>query len=612
MSREPMETLEEKLNHIPTEPGVYLYKNARGKIIYVGKAKALRNRVRTYFQESRSSDFKLDHLRDEIADVEFIVVDNEMEALALENNLIKQYKPKFNILLRDDKTYPYIKLTVNEPYPRTYITRRAKKDGALYFGPYFPASLASRTFKLISRHFQIRTCSIDVDGNRPRVCLDYHIKRCMGPCVASVCSREEYASRVQDLKLFMEGKRADLVKRLTEKMRQAATDESFEMAAHLRDTIRTIGQLSEPQRISSSISANVDVFALHQEGQKAAAQLFHMRGGKVVDRREYFWEDLEIDVTQGEILSSLLKQFYFNSEFTPDEIYIPFDFEDRDVLKDFLSRRKGRKVEIKIPQRGQRRNFVQLVDKNAKLSFDQRFRVLSPSASAIGESLANILGLENLPRRIESFDISNIQGTDSVASMVVWEDGRMKKSDYRKFIIKTVEGADDFRSMQEVVFRRYKRLLEEQKPLPELVLVDGGLGQLHAAAAALDQLDLPTQPLASIAKKEEIIYVRGSEDDPIILEKHSPVLHLIQKIRDETHRFAITFHRLRRARRTLKSELLDIPGIGEKTSKLLLRKFGSTKEISHLTQDQIAEVVSPHLARRIYNHLHPEEQLLFP
>ncbi len=598
------ELLEDKLANIPIEPGVYLYKNSGGKIIYVGKAKSLRSRVRTYFQESRNLDFKLDYLLPEIADMEFIVVANEMEALALENNLIKQHKPKFNILLRDDKTYPYIKLTLNEAYPRIFVTRRVRKDGALYFGPYFPASLAHRTFKLISRYFQIRTCAIEVDGKRPRVCLDYHIKRCMGPCVASVCSQAEYSSRVQDLKLFMEGKRTDLVKRLTEKMQAAATEERFELAAHLRDTIRTIGQLAEPQRISSIQAANVDVYAVYREGATAAAQLFHMRAGKVVDRREFFWEDLMEGAGDGDILSSLLKQYYFSSDFTPDAVYVPSDFEDRELLESFLSQRRRRKVEIRTPQRGDKRNVVALVSQNAKLAFDQRFRVLNPSNAAISEGLASALGLENVPRRIECFDISNIQGSDSVASMVVWEEGKMKKGDYRKFIIKTVEGADDFKSMREVVFRRYKRLQAEQRPLPDLVLIDGGLGQLHAAASALEELDLPTQPLASVAKKEEIIYVFGNEDEPVVLEKHSPALHLVQKIRDETHRFAVTFHRQRRARRTITSELVEISGVGPTTVKLLLRKFGSARAIARLSVEELSGEIPLRTARRIYEHFH--------
>jgi len=445
-----MDTLEGKLTLIPIGPGVYLHKNVEGKVIYVGKAKSLRNRVRSYFQESRS-DFKLESLRSEIADVDFIQVDNEMEALARENNLIKRHQPKYNILLRDDKTYPYIKLTLGEDYPRILVTRKFKKDGAAYFGPYFPANLASRTFKLINRHFQIRACSIEVDGNRPRVCLDYHIGRCLGPCVHSVCSREEYVSRVQDLKLFMEGKRSDLATRLTEKMSRAAEEENFELAAHFRDTLRTIEQLSETQKMASTQTHNLDVFGLYREEGRAAIQLFHMRGGRVVDRREYFWEDLSPGTPGCEILSSFLKQYYLDSEFTPDEVYIPVDFEDRGLLEALLGERRGRKVRIRIPQRGPKRGFVELVERNAHLAFDQRFRTGGSDGKAISEHLASLLSLESPPQRIECFDISNIQGTDSVASMVVWEAGQMKKSDYRRFIIKTVEGPDDFKSIYEVV-----------------------------------------------------------------------------------------------------------------------------------------------------------------
>ncbi|MFN8008297.1 MAG: excinuclease ABC subunit UvrC [Terriglobia bacterium] len=606
MSEGVSPNLSAKLANIPESPGVYLYRDTGGKIIYVGKAKSLRHRVRSYFQESRHSDFKLDFLRAEIDDLEFIVVANEMEALALENNLIKQHKPKYNILLRDDKTYPFIKLTVNEKYPRLFVTRRLKQDGAVYYGPYFPTSLAYKTMKLICRHFQIRTCSLTLDGNRPRVCLDYHIKRCMGPCVASICSQEAYASRVQDLKLFMEGKRTDLLKRLKEKMQAAAAAEQFELAAHLRDTLRTIQQLSEPQRISSSRVRNVDILALHHEGARAAAQLFHLRNGQVVDRRGFFWENLPERLASGEVFSSLMKQYYVsNPEITPDEIYVPWDFEDRTLVEDYLSQRGGRRVEIAIPQRGSKKDLVELAVKNAKISFDQRFRLMQPNAAAIAENLASLLGVEPPLRRIECFDISNIQGTDSVASMVVWEEGRMKKSDYRKFIIKTVEGPDDFKSMHEVILRRYKRVRDEGRKLPDLVLVDGGIGQLHAAAAALEELDLPTQPLASIAKREEIIYVRGSEEDPIQLDKHSPSLHLIQQIRDETHRFALTFHRLRRTKRTLTSDLLKIRGVGEKTSRALLQKFGSLRAIGSLSLEELALEVPRPRAKRIYDFFHP-------
>ncbi len=597
-----MQALEKKTADLPAEPGVYLYKDGRGDIIYVGKAKSLRHRVRSYFQDSRQSDIKLDQLRSEISDLECIVVDNEMEALALENNLIKQHKPKYNILLRDDKTYPCIKMSVNEPFPRISITRRVKSDGALYFGPFFPASLASRIFKLMSRHFQIRTCSIDIDGRRPRVCLDYHIKRCMGPCVASVCSRDEYAGRVQDLRWFMEGKRRELVKSLRGKMLKAADEERFELAAHLRDMIRTIDQLSQPQRMSSNRTVDVDVFALHREENQATVQLFHLRSGRVVDRHQYFWEDLISGATGGEILASLLKQYYFSSSFTPDEVLVSSGFEDQTILASYLSSRKGRKVAVKEPRRGPKKQLLDLAHKNARLTFDQRFRTLNPGSQLTREALAELMDLENPPRRIESFDVSNIQGSDCVACMVVWQDGRMKKADYRKFIIKTVDGPDDFKSMVEVISRRYTRLLQERRVLPDLVLVDGGLGQLHAAAAALDALDLTTQPLASIAKKEELIYVRGSEQEPIHLPRHSPVLRLIQRIRDETHRFAVTFHRRRRSGRTLTSVLTQIPGVGDKTAKRLLQRLGSVPQIATASLDRLSAETSPRVARNVYDH----------
>ena len=597
-----MQALEKKTADLPAEPGVYLYKDGRGDIIYVGKAKSLRHRVRSYFQDSRQSDIKLDQLRSEISDLECIVVDNEMEALALENNLIKQHKPKYNILLRDDKTYPCIKMSVNEPFPRISVTRRVKSDGALYFGPFFPASLASRIFKLMSRHFQIRTCSIDIDGRRPRVCLDYHIKRCMGPCVASVCSRDEYAGRVQDLRWFMEGKRRELVKSLRGKMLKAADEERFELAAHLRDMIRTIDQLSQPQRMSSNRTVDVDVFALHREENQATVQLFHLRSGRVVDRHQYFWEDLISGATRGEILASLLKQYYFSSSFTPDEVLVSSGFEDQTILASYLSSRKGRKVAVKEPRRGPKKQLLDLAHKNARLTFDQRFRTLNPGSQLTREALAELMDLENPPRRIESFDVSNIQGSDCVACMVVWQDGRMKKADYRKFIIKTVDGPDDFKSMVEVISRRYTRLLQERRVLPDLVLVDGGLGQLHAAAAALDALDLTTQPLASIAKKEELIYVRGSEQEPIHLPRHSPVLRLIQRIRDETHRFAVTFHRRRRSGRTLTSVLTQIPGVGDKTAKRLLQRLGSVPQIATASLDRLSAETSPRVARNVYDH----------
>jgi excinuclease ABC subunit C len=406
----------------------------------------------------------------------------------------------------------------------------------------------------------------------------------------------------------MEGKRGDLADRLDAHMREAVAKENFELAAHYRDMLRTIEQLAEPQKISSSQALNLDVFALRREGSQAAVQLFHQREGRVLDRREFFWEDLDENMSDEEVLSSLVKQYYFLTDFTPDEVHLSRPFEDQEALASFLARRLGKKVSIRVPQRGPRRHFLEMAEKNAQLAFQQRFRTAALSAKAVGEELAALLGVEEPPRRIECFDISNLQGTDSVASLVVWEKGSMKKADYRKFLIKTVPGADDFSSLREVVFRRYRRVLEEKQTLPDLILVDGGLGQLHAAAAALDELNLPTHPLASLAKKEEILFVRGSESEPIGLPRHSPLLRLFQQIRDESHRFALTFHRQRRRKRTLITALTRIPGVGNQSSQLLLKKIGSLQQIREASLAELNRHLNPALARRVYLHFHPETE----
>src|SRR6267143_5842091 len=572
----------QKIRTLPTEPGVYLYKNAEGEVIYVGKANNLRSRVASYFHEGRWQDAKTGTLVREAVDLDYIVVANNKEALALENNLIKQKKPRFNILLRDDKTYPYVKLTLAERFSRVYVTRRLRKDGSAYYGPYFPANLAYRIVDLIHRHFLVPSCKVDLTRYHPRPCLQYYIRRCLGPCVAELTTEEIYREAIRDVKLFLEGRQTDLVRSLHERMEQAAAAEEFERAAKYRDLISTVEQLQEKQRIAAVEGDDADVFGYHYENQMLAVNLFHMRGGKVLDRREFFWEDLpefgtpvwplvsDPDAGQspattqefhpGEFFSALVKQLYLAQPYVPRNIYVPVDFEDREELEEALSEQLagegGRvtRVHITVPQRGDKRELIDLAGTNAKQSYDQRFRVMKPNTRAIQEAFQDALALPELPKRIECFDISHIQGAETVASMVVWEDGKMKKSDYRKFIIKTVAGVDDFASMREVVTRRYKRLCEEtkrddKKPMPSLVLIDGGLGQLHAAAQALDVLEIINQPLAAIAKREEIIYVYGQENDPIALDHHSPVLHLVQLIRDEAHRFAVTFHRKRRQMR---------------------------------------------------------------
>jgi len=599
----------EKAAQLPENPGVYLFKDAGGVVLYVGKARNLRSRVRSYFLESRWIDAKTGSLAREIADLETIVVGNEREALALENNLIKKYQPKFNVLLRDDKTYPYIKVTAAEKYPRVYFTRKIKKDGSLYFGPYFPAGLARRILHFIHKRFMIPSCTVDLTRNHPRPCLQYYIKRCQGPCVAGLTTDEHYAEAVRDARLFLEGRRHDLIKSLEERMAAAAEKELFEQAAAYRDLLRTLEDIEERQRIAAAQGDDTDVFAYYAEPPLVAANLFHLRGGRVVDRREFYWEDLE-EFNQQEFVPSLLKQLYLEAEYLPKAIHVAQDFEERALLEETLSDRADHKVEIFTPQRGSKRAFLDLVENNAKHSFEQRFRVLKPSSKAIGEALQNALNLLDEPKRIESFDISHIQGTDTVASMVVWENGRMKKGDYRKFIIRGNDGDgtganavprlnDDFSSMREAVTRRYRRVLEEKRDLPSLILIDGGIGQLHAAAQALESLQIINQPTASIAKKEEVLYVLGQEEEPIVLDHHSPVLHLIQQIRDETHRFAVTFHRQRRGKRQTSSALGEIRGVGPRTVQRLLREFGSVANIRRAGIEKLTAIVSRKSAEKI-------------
>jgi len=621
--------LYEKIRTLPTQPGVYLYKNADGEVIYVGKANNLRSRVRSYLLEASQANAKTGSLMREAVDLDYILVANEHEALALENNLIKQRKPRFNILLRDDKTYPYVKLTLADRFPKVFVTRRLRKDGAAYYGPYFPGNLAYRVVELIHRSFLIPSCKVDLSRYHPRACLQFYIHRCLGPCVDGLTTPEIYKDAVRDAQMFLEGRHSELEKSLTTRMMAAAEKEQFEAAARLRDQLSTVHQLQEKQRIATAEqSDDADVFGYHYEDGSLAVNLFHIRSGKIVDRREFFWEELpEIlepaDVHQestdaaatreasafnaGHMFSALLKQLYIDQQYVPRSILVPTDFDDRETLADLLSERIGRRVEVSVPQRGEKRSLVDLAGQNAKQSYTQRFRVLEPSRKAIQEALADALMLPDLPKRIECFDISHIQGAETVASMVVWEDGKMNKSAYRKFKVKTVLGVDDFASMREVIDRRYRRLKEEDKPMPSLVLVDGGLGQLHVAAEALESLGFTSQPLASIAKREEVIYLHGSEEEPIVMDRRSPVLHLVQLIRDESHRFAIGYHRQRRAMRDRDSELLNIPGVGAQTRQRLLTHFGSLRDVQQATTESLAAVVSRKTAETIWQYFHQEQ-----
>jgi excinuclease ABC subunit C len=602
-------SLEEKLRNLPVSPGVYLHKDAAGKIIYVGKAKNLRNRVRSYFQSGRGHDRKTRELVRRIVDLEFIVTDTEVEALVLEANLIKQHKPRYNVLLKDDKQYPHLKLTINEPFPRLMITRRIQRDGALYFGPYLPASLARRTIDLVHRKFQLRSCDIEIDGKLPRPCLEYHIKRCLGPCVKDLCTPQEYTEAVRDVRLFLEGKNKELTEDLETRMVAASEEMRYEIAAKYRDLRKTVQTLAEQQKMATSADLDVDIFGYYREGARLALQLFTMREGKVVGRREFFWEDLPEDdgFDPSAFLGEVLTQYY-STDYVPREIHVPGDFADRELLEKALSERKGRRVRIYDPQRGEKRDLIDLVEKNAKLAFEQRFRVLKPDMERVLEELQEILELPRLPALIESFDISNISGAENVAGMVVCENGKMNRAEYRKFKIKTVEGANDTASMHEAVYRRYRRQLEEGKPLPDLVMIDGGKGQLSAAGAAMRELDLEAVPMIGVVKPRgrhnEVSHLlqKGREHEPVFLDQHSPVLRFIQMIRDETHRTAVAYHRKRRELRDFTSELTAIPGVGDKRKNRLLRNLGSIQRVANASVAELAPFVGRKTAEEIVEH----------
>ena len=591
--------LSEKLESLPTRPGVYLFKGPEGAILYVGKARLLRDRVRSYFQASRPTELHKTRMLSEIADLELVVTDTEMEALALENNLIKRHKPPYNVRLRDDKNHPYLKLTLAEEYPRLYVVRRPGEDGNVYGGPYIPASLGRRTAGLVRKLFGIRSCKETLNGRRPRPCLQYQIKRCIAPCVLEICSPERYRQSCEDARLFLEGRTEDVVRRLKGQMEEAAGGERFEEAASLRDQVRALERLDTPQKITTTDLEERDLFGVHGEGERAALQVFSVRDGKVVSREGFLLDP----VTEPDaLLSSSIQQYYAAGRYVPREVLVSEDVADRELLEAWLSARRGTRVRIRVPQRGEKVRLLELVMRNARLAFDLEWKQPRKQSQELLRALRDLLDLELEPRRIECFDISNIQGSDIVASMVVFEEGLPKKSDYRKFRIRGVSGApDDFASMREVVGRRYRRLLEAGRELPDLVLIDGGKGQLGAAVQALEELGLGEQPVASLAKKEELIFLRGREQ-PIALPRSSPVLQLVQRVRDEAHRFAVGFHRKSRARRTLRSELDEIPGVGPTKRKKLLSRFGSVRGVRSASEAELAAAVGRTTAARIQAH----------
>ena len=603
----PIHQLKEQIGRLPEQPGVYLYFNGDGDTIYVGKARVLRDRVRNYLG-AHGVDAKTDALLDEVVRLEVIVTDSVVEALALENNLIKQRSPKYNIMLRDDKNYPFLQLTTNETFPRVLVARGVQRDGSFYAGPFMPAHFARRTMSLTHRLFGMRSCNEVITGKRGRPCLEYDIKRCIAPCVDTICSEQDYALAVADARLFLEGKNDELVKTLRLRMAGAAEGERFEEAAQLRDALRTVQTLHDrQQKMATNELGHRDVFGLKLGPAGVAIQVFQVRSGRVVERVELGTADAIVGSSEADVLAAAIQQFY-ELRGAPAEIYVPAEPADRDALEIWLAERVGRKVRIIVPQRGEKRGFVDLANRNAALAYQTRFNQAQTAQYDALETLQHVLALPGLPRRIECFDISTIQGSETVASMVVCEDGRMRRSDYRKFRIRGLELAarrsaspapgtrpaasvhDDFAAMHEVVLRRYRKLLELGGLFPDLVLIDGGKGQLSAAYAALEELGLANLIAIGIAKKEELIYTREHQD-PIALPAHDPALLLIQRIRDEAHRFAVTFHRKARTMRDLRSDLDDVPGVGARRRNLLLRRFGSLAGVRRATREELAAAV---------------------
>jgi excinuclease ABC subunit C len=587
------EALREQLRTLPRGPGVYLFRDAGDEVLYVGKAKSLRQRVRSYFQPGAQHAPRTVNLVAEVADLETIVVGTEMEALMLEANLIKKERPPYNVILRDDKSFPYLKLSLADEYPRVSLVRRARLDKNVYFGPFLPASVARRSLKMIPRFFQVATCDEVFDGKR-RPCLYYHLDQCLAPC-AGKTNPEEYGRAVADAKLFLEGRHKDLASSLTRHMREASDGQLYEKAARYRDTLRTMERLGIRQTIDSSGLEDRDYLGHYVEGRQVALQVFEMRAGKVSARREFTFDDLDFE--PGAFYAQVLLQLYADAA-PPPEIELAALPADAALLESWLTERAGRKVVLHVPERGTKHRFMAMVEKNASLAFEARFRARHSHGVEVLEALAEVLGLPEAPARIECFDISNIHGTDSVASMVVWENGKPKPSDYRIFNIKSVTGPDDFASMAEAVTRRYRRVLSEGRRLPDLVLIDGGPGQLGAAVRGLAAEGLPTLPMVSLAKREEEIFLQG-QGEPIRLDRASPALQLLQRIRDEAHRFGIKRHRAKRARRTLTTALLEVPGVGPKTAKALLKAFGSLEAVKGAAADQLATVAGDKVARAV-------------
>ncbi len=605
------EEIREALKLLPDKPGVYLMHNELDTVIYVGKAISLKNRVRSYFQKNATHTKKIRRMVREVAYFETIITANEMEALILECNLIKQYRPYYNSMLKDDKGFPYLKVDLAAPYPTVTIERQLKQDGSRYFGPYI-GNIANNTLQVIRRVFPIRTCKRDIRGNDGSPCLEYHIKRCPGPCVGAI-SQEEYAKTVQDILLFLDGKHDELTQNLQTKMEEAAENLEFEKASLLRDQWQAVSRLQDKQRVSGTKLGNRDVIAMAQGFNSIQIQIFFMRGGRVIGRDTYSLEE-EDDQSRSEILSNFIRQYYSQVLIVPPEILVQEQLEDAPLLEEWLSQRSGHKVELKTPQRGEKRDLIELVANNALQSLGRshtrRLNNKEEAQLALQE-LKQALGMSSMPVRMEAFDISNTQGSLSVASMVVFQMGIPDKNSYRRFKIKTVEGANDFASMAEVLRRRFQRALEQHPKfsvLPDLVLIDGGKGQLGAAREIMKELGFGHIPTIGLAKQFELVYMEDREE-PIVLPPRSRPLFLLQRIRDEAHRFAITYHRNLRSSAALRSQLEQVPGIGILRTKALLKAFSSFEHMSVATLEELADVpgMNARAAEEVFRFLHQNE-----
>lgn len=594
--------IEERIRDLPDRPGIYIFKDERKRPLYVGKAKSLRKRTANYLRGT--AEPRLAAMLSNAVDLDWVITDTEAEALLLENNWIKEKQPKYNVLLRDDKTYPYLKLTA-DPYPRIAFTRRLLDDGAEYFGPYLPGGLARKAIKLVQKLFQIRVCRIDIDGSLPRPCLYHGMHRCLGPCVDGLTSKEAYDEAVAQARLFLSGRNDELLKRLKRDMWQASEDLDFERAADLRDTLVEVEAISQKRKLSSTAGEDVDVFGVHIAGGDAAVILLIMRGGQVLDRRELFWDQVG-EISEEALLSAVVPQIYDRTTFIPKEIHLPAPVEGEDALVEWLSEKKDERVYIRMPVRGSKADRIQLARRNAELAHRRRFRTGDPEEAARA-SLQENLGLLEPPRRIEGFDISHFQGGETVASLVVWEEGKMRKSDYRTFNIRDLDGPDDFASMHQAVERRYRRMLEETGDLPDLILIDGGRGQLNAALEALSGLGVEETPVVGLAKREEELYL-PERPEPLRLAQDDKGLLLLMRIRDEAHRFAVTRHRKQRTKRTLRSRLDELQGVGPKRRRELLTRFGSYQKVKDASAEELQGVLGPKLGGRVFEALRELEE----